>query len=335
MDVAIEDMVKECQKCQESRPSPPVAPLHPWEWPSRPWSRLHLDFAGPYLGSMYLILVDAYSKWLDVIPMSSITTSRTIEKLRIVFATHGLPHKIVTDNGPSFTSSEFKDFMTNNGIIHIKSAPYHPSTNGLAERAVKTFKQAVARISGESIQERISKFLFNYRVTPHSVTGVSPSELLNGRRLRCRLDTWYPDLSERVEKQQLQQKSNHDSSKPERSFSVGALVYAKNFSSNTPKWLPGAVVRITGPLSYQVELDSGQVVRRHIDAVRSRRQAPEAEPEQSDMEDPIYSPDIPPAVPLPVQPPLIPAPPPPPPPPQAPPRRSSRPHKPVMNRYGL
>ena len=66
MDEAIEDTVKHCQACQESRPSPPAAPLHPWEWPSEPWSRLHLDFAGPYLGAMYLILVDAHSKWMDV-----------------------------------------------------------------------------------------------------------------------------------------------------------------------------------------------------------------------------------------------------------------------------
>ena len=131
---------------------------------------------------------------MDVHPMKSITATKTIEKLRIIFANYGLPLKVVTDNGPSFTSSEFWEFMTMNGIVHIKSAPYHPSTNGLAERAVQTFKQGVARIDGSTIQERISKFLFNYRITPHSVTGVPPSELLQGRRLRCRLDAWHPDI---------------------------------------------------------------------------------------------------------------------------------------------
>ena len=103
MDAAIEATVKECQTCQQSRPSPPVAPLHPWEWPSQPWSRIHLDFAGPFKGSMYLVLVDAHSKWMDVHPMQSITSAKTIEKLRIIFANHGLPHKVVTDNSPSFT----------------------------------------------------------------------------------------------------------------------------------------------------------------------------------------------------------------------------------------
>lgn len=94
--------------------------------------------------------------------MQSITSAKTIEKLRIIFANHGLPHKVVTDNGPSFTSAEFGEFMTKNGIVHIKSAPYHPSTNGLAERAVQSFKQGVSRISGSTVQERISKFLFKY-----------------------------------------------------------------------------------------------------------------------------------------------------------------------------
>ena len=134
-----------------------------------------MDYAGPFLGSMHLILVDAHSKWMDIQPMQTITSSKTIEKLRIIFANHGIPRKIVTDNGPSFTSAEFAEFMKNNGIIHIKSAPYHPSTNGLAERAVQTFKQGVAKISGNTVQERISKFLFTYRISPHSVTGVAPS----------------------------------------------------------------------------------------------------------------------------------------------------------------
>ena len=138
MNTEIEELVKHCNACQESRPSPPAAPLHPWEWPSKPWSRLHLDFAGPFLGHSYLILVDAYSKWLDVHIMNSTTSAKTIEKLRMVFSVHGLPHKIVTDNGTAFTSNEFRQFMAQNGIKHVTSAPYHPSSNGQAERAVQT-----------------------------------------------------------------------------------------------------------------------------------------------------------------------------------------------------
>ena len=76
MDVDIESLVKKCSDCQESRPVPPTAPLDPWEWPATPWSRIHLDFVGPYLGHMYLVLVDAHSKWMDVKIMRSITANQ-------------------------------------------------------------------------------------------------------------------------------------------------------------------------------------------------------------------------------------------------------------------
>ena len=78
MDQDIEELVKKCQVCQESRASPPSAPLHPWQWPTKPWSRLHLDFAGPYMGHMYLVIVDACSKWLDAHIMSTISSEKTI-----------------------------------------------------------------------------------------------------------------------------------------------------------------------------------------------------------------------------------------------------------------
>ena len=86
-DYEIEEMVKKCQICQELRPTPLAAPLHPWEWPKQPWSRIHLHFAGPFMGYMFLIIIDSHSKWIDVQLMQSKSASKTIEKLRIVFAT--------------------------------------------------------------------------------------------------------------------------------------------------------------------------------------------------------------------------------------------------------
>ena len=90
MDREIESMVRGCSVCQQERPDPPPSPLQPWQWPTRPWSRLHLDFAGPFLGHMFLILIDAHSKWLEVYQMRSITSSATIEQLRTTFAQFGL-----------------------------------------------------------------------------------------------------------------------------------------------------------------------------------------------------------------------------------------------------
>ena len=76
---------------------------------------------------------------------------------------------MVTDNGPCFTSSEFEQFLLKNGIAHKTSPPYHPASNGLAERAVQTFKKAMLKMS-ESLQIRLSRFLFRYRITPQSTT---------------------------------------------------------------------------------------------------------------------------------------------------------------------
>ena len=278
MDGDIEDLVKSCAVCQQSRPAPAVAPLHSWEWPSEPWSCLHLDFAGPFLGHMFLVLVDAHSKWLDAHIMQSISSAKTIEKLRSVFATHGLPRKIVTDNRPSFTSTEFRSFLSSNGITHVTTAPYHPSSNGLAERAVQTLKRGLKSTKGDSLEERLAVFLFTYRITPHTTTGVSPAELLMKRRLRSRLDRLFPDLHQRVEKKQLQQASNHNNSKPLRSFKVGDMVYVKDFSTLT--WIPGKITKVTGPLSYHVEVDRGRVLRRHVDALRTRYSDSTASPLQ-------------------------------------------------------
>ena len=270
MDGEIAEVVKNCPSCQVTRPSPPVAQLHPWEWPSEPWSRLHIDFAGPFMGHMYLVLVDSHSKWLDVQVMQSITTAKTIEKLRSLFATHGLPKTIVSDNGPSFTSDDFESFMRSNCIRHIKSAPYYPSTNGLAERAVQTVKQGLRQMKGASVEEKLSKFLHKYRITPHSTTGISPSELLMGRRLRSRLDLLHPDLPGKVEGKQWKQKLSHDTSRTDRKFQEGDEVYAEDFSASNEKWIPGVIQKVTGPLSYHIQLSDGRVIRRHVDSVRSR-----------------------------------------------------------------
>ena len=108
MDKAIECVTKECCGCQLIQNNPKAAPLQPWKWSARPWQRIHVDFAGPFLGTMFLIVVDAHSKWPEMVPMTSTTTTRTIEELRKIFATHRLPEQVVSDNGPQFIAEEFK-----------------------------------------------------------------------------------------------------------------------------------------------------------------------------------------------------------------------------------
>ena len=140
IDGDIERTVRLCQKCQTSSSSPPLAPLQPWKWPTRPWSRLHIDYAGPMYGKMCLIIVDAHSKWIEAGFVPSATSAATIELLRNSFACLGLPSSVVTDNAPYFVSKEIGYFFKQNGIRHPTSLPYHPASNGLVERAVQTIK---------------------------------------------------------------------------------------------------------------------------------------------------------------------------------------------------
>ena len=172
--------------------------------------------------------------------MKSLSSSASIEKLQSIFAIHGLPHKLVTDNGPAFTCSEFKTFMGMNGVVHIRSAPYHPSTNNLAERAVQTLKDGLRCSKDGTIETRLARFLLKYSLTPHSTTGVSPSEML-GRRPRSRLDLMNPDLAQKVLSNQVQQKNTHDNRKQFRSFKVGEEVYVRSFN-NINHWIPGNIV---------------------------------------------------------------------------------------------
>ena len=263
----IEKSVRLCAECQEVQSSPPVAPLHPWTWPSRPWARLHLDFAGPFQGKTFLILIDAHSKWIEAVCVPSTSSNVVIEELRTVFAKFGLPETIVTDNGSGFVSQEFETFLTENGIKHVTSAPYHPASNGLAERAVQIVKRGLKKVTAGSVNTRLSKLLLTYRMTPQSTTGISPAELLLGRRPRTRLDLLRPNTAERVEKKQMDQKARHDVRAKPRTFNEGDIVFAKNYGSGD-RWLAGKVVKVAGPVSFHVKLQDGRIRRYHQDQLR-------------------------------------------------------------------
>lgn len=107
MDAQSEQQAKACHSCQRNQKSPSPSPLHSWPWPETPWQRIHVNFAGPLEGHMFLVVVDAHLKWPEVQRMDSITTLKTIQALRSLFSLHGLPEVLVSDNGPQFTLSEF------------------------------------------------------------------------------------------------------------------------------------------------------------------------------------------------------------------------------------
>ena len=270
LDQDIQDLGAECQTCLAVKHSPTISLLHPWEWPPRPWQRVHIDFAGPFQGANFLEAVDAHSKWPEVEIMGSTTTAKTIEVLRKIFARNGLPEQVVTDNGPQFVSEEFAQFVKENGIKHTRSAPYHPASSGLAERFVKSLKTALktSLSSGMSLSHSLSSFLLTYRSSPHATTGVAPSSLFLHRSLRTRLDLLHPNQESHVTQKQSQQKATHDKKAKFREFHVGQTVMARNLRVGDD-WVPATIIERTGPVSYLVETTEHQLWKRHIDQLKA------------------------------------------------------------------
>jgi transposase InsO family protein len=201
IDSEIEQVSRTCTSCAEHQNRPEKAPLHPWMLPEKPWMRVHIDHAINFLGTDWLVLVDAYSKYPCIHATNSLSSKTTIELLREDFAHFGFPFTIVSDNATCFKSDEFQFFCKTNGITHLTGAPYHPATNGAAERLVQTFKQALRKLTLKP-KQALQEFLMIYRRTPLAC-GYSPSELLNSRQIRTQLDALRPSLAHSLQGRQV------------------------------------------------------------------------------------------------------------------------------------
>ena len=267
LDDDVEHLAKSCYSCAQLNPNPPKAPLHSWEWPERAWQRIHIDYAGPFLNRNWLIIVDAHSEFPVVVPMAGTSASDTVLALYAVFAEHGLPEQLVSDNGGQFISAEFAQFCSALGISHIRMSAYHASTNGKAERFVRTFKEGMTAMKSETgtVEFKLSKFLFRYRTTPHSTTGRTPAELLYGRKLRTALDLLKPSTATqlKVDQSLIRQQRLHDSRAKNRNFQVGDEVFVRCFVGQR-KWRAGVIAAQAAPLTYDVKVGN-EVLRRHID----------------------------------------------------------------------
>ena len=186
----ITEMVKSCEDCAMQRPLPKLE-THPWQCASHPGERVHIDLAGPVCGMMFLVLVDSYSRWLEVEVLRDTTASTVVDHLRGIFARIGIPEILVSDNGPQFSnSSVFTTFLTANGVRYLPVPTYSPWSNGTAEVCVRIFKTHLRKLNADptNIQKLLPQFLLNYRATPHTVTGVPPSTRMMGRQLRTVLE---------------------------------------------------------------------------------------------------------------------------------------------------
>ena len=217
--------------------------------------------------------------------LSTATAFTTIQQLRKMFSQFGIPDTIASDNGSQFTATEFQDFCRVNGILHIKVAPYHPSSNGLAERAIRIVKEGLKKLSVGAITDQLSRILYQYRITPQTTTGISPAELLLGRKIKSCLDILRPAVEDQVIQRQSQQKARS------QEFGIGDHVFVRNRTQGE-RWLSGSVTGKSGPLSFRVTVQDGRTVRCHQVQIRSREESDSTQPRTSVESGDDYGPFI-------------------------------------------
>ena len=192
IDSSVETTIKKCLACQAvGLPNKP-APLESIEIPQQPWDTIYIDFIGPFPnGSLLLVMIDGRTRYPEVDMVKNTAAQTTIACFERVFATHGLPTTVISDNGPPFTSHDVQQFMKENKINHHKTTPLWPQGNAEAENFMKPLKKCIqtASVENKPLQKELYKFLLNYRTTPHCTTKVPPATALFGRILRNKLPT--------------------------------------------------------------------------------------------------------------------------------------------------
>ena len=180
------------------RVSPPT--IQETEEANGPWQICHADYKGPIGGTggyYFHVLVDQYSKWPEIAVTKSTKFEKLLPVLERSFATHGVPEKIVHDNGPPYSSAAWSAFASSSGFTSQACTPEHPQSNGLAEKMMASIAKLVHASLAENKDPKleIHRFLMNYRNTPHPSTGHTPSRLLMGRIIKTKIPTLIPDAS--------------------------------------------------------------------------------------------------------------------------------------------
>ena len=262
----IEKLVKSCPICQEHQPSQQKETLRPHEIPQRPWEVLGTDLFH-FQGAEYLLVADYYSKYFVVRKLGQNTSSSTvIRALKQILAEHGIPLKIISDNGPQFSAAIFKQFAEQWSFHHITSSPHYPKCNGFIERHVQTVKAALTKAQQAKADPDLA--LLCLRTTPISSNLPSPMEILTGRKamsnIPTKLTSQQPEdnIRQELRQRQLTQKMQYD--RTARDLSPLIPGQQIRHQDHTGKWREGEIMRqCEEPRSYIIRTPQGQELRRN------------------------------------------------------------------------
>lgn len=275
IDNEIEKLIKSCKFCQESLSSPERSSLIPWHPTESVWSRIHLDYAGPINGYYILVVIDSFSKFVEVFQTKTITSHFTEMRVRELFCRYGLVDTVVTDNGRQFTAETFRNFLKVNGVRHVLTAPGHPATNGQAENFVKTIKKSLIASfkdnPGVEFETILNRFLIDYRNSKHCTTGESPAKLFFGRSLKTRFSLLKPPTAKEIIIESQRKSISNYKGKRDKTFSKGETVIIRDYKNpNKPSWAHAKIKSQIGPRSYTcIFTHNNREIKRHLDQIRN------------------------------------------------------------------
>ena len=306
MNQQIEKMIGGCRECLKHRPSKNKEPLMPHPVPTQPWEKIGSDLF-ELAGTTYIIITDYYSLWPEVYELKHARSQQVITVMKDVFARHGIPTQLITDNGSQYKSREFKRFATSWDFEHTTSSPRYPRSNGLAESSVKTVKKMMRKCL--ATKQDISQGLLSIRNTPLSC-GASPAELLMNRQLNDNLPRLPSTMNQEdrrkrdmvaereIQKKFHDRKINQRSQPNSNAFHPGQRVALQHHE--TKEWsLRGQIIKEVAPRSYDVEVN-GKTLRRNRCQIRKMQSttsydngSQRTQQNESDYDEEQYYSDVP------------------------------------------
>lgn len=261
------DYVSRCGICEGNQKSNYTEPMIPKEVPTYPFQIVATDIFKSN-GHEYILLVDSYSGYFDFCRLRHQSSKEVIKILKKWFCIFGIPEKLESDNGPQYSSQDFRRFANEWNIRHVTSSPKYPKSNGLAERFVQTAKNMLKKCAMDNSDINIA--LLNYRNTPRSDVLGSPNQRLMSRSTRSLIpihqDHLKPktidNVGENLQLEREKQRFYHDrNTKPSRDLEIGEKV---RLQMDKRKWIGATVTNKTEkPRSYIVRTDDGRSFRRN------------------------------------------------------------------------
>uniref|UniRef100_A0A8C6KCM5 Gypsy retrotransposon integrase-like protein 1 n=1 Tax=Nothobranchius furzeri TaxID=105023 RepID=A0A8C6KCM5_NOTFU len=273
--------VENCFICQERCAANPKEPLIPHQIPERPWQVVASD-RFTWRGRDYLVVVDYYSRYFEVERLFSTTAGSVIKKLKAIFARHGIPEKLVSDNGPQYSCREFKDFAVTWDFVHTTSSPLYPQSNGLAERTVQSAKSVLDKAHAQGVDPYLS--LLEQRNTQSrrlQITSAAPHESTSAL---SDSHHWTPAVASHHKPDGRAKNTDgkaRASEAPLPRLQQGDHI---RFQHKSGSWKPAVIIRPAETArSFLIRTGEGQTIRRNRRHLRGAKAAPAPPAPTSDL----------------------------------------------------